>query len=134
MPVRVFWDDEDPRLFRWEIHGRWTWDEFFQAQARVDEMMQSVDSLVDILFDMRGAEGLPPNMMSNIKRVMDAGGAHTAAIVIVGADDGTRYMFRTFAGVFRLLVARYRIFFADTLEEARRLIAAERARRTGDDA
>ena len=132
MPVRVFWDDEDPRIFRWEIRGRWTWDEFFQAQARVSEMLESIDFLVDIVFDMRGAEGLPPNMMSNIKRVMDAGGAHTAAIVILGADDITRYMFRTFAGVFRLLVARYTIFFAGSLDEARRFIATDRARRTGD--
>lgn len=66
MSVTAKWLDDSKTVVLREFSNNWTWDDFYQAQNHVVEMLNSVDHKVDQVFDFSQSRALPPNVITHI--------------------------------------------------------------------
>lgn len=53
MPILVEWDDADETIIKIEFSGKWTWEEFFEANQQASAMMAEKPYRMDIIANMR---------------------------------------------------------------------------------
>jgi hypothetical protein len=53
MPIKLYWDNEEKTIARYDFEGRWTWDEYLTIMADLAEMMRSVDHTVNAIGNMK---------------------------------------------------------------------------------
>ncbi len=53
MGVNAIWDNAEKTILRQDFDGKWTWDEYFAASKRTQEMMGSVQHIVDVIANMK---------------------------------------------------------------------------------
>jgi len=124
MGIRVMWDNSERTIIRYEFETRWSWGDLYAASDEGTALLDSVGHRVDFIADLRGTSHLPGDFMQHAGRI--AGGTHPrrGIVVVVGASPVLRGLSNTVGFLFRKATKDLR--FADTLEEARTLIAAER--------
>ena len=67
MPIRVYWDDPEKTIVRYDFEGNWTWDELYKVYYQAIAMETSVPYRVDIILDMRLSGRIPGNVLLHIK-------------------------------------------------------------------
>jgi hypothetical protein len=53
MPIKLYWDNDEKTIARYDFEGRWTWDEYMTVMAELAVMMRSVDHTVDAIGNMK---------------------------------------------------------------------------------
>jgi hypothetical protein len=53
MPIKLYWDNDEKTIARYDFEGRWTWDEYMTVMAELAVMMRSVDHRVDAVCNMK---------------------------------------------------------------------------------
>jgi hypothetical protein len=116
MVVCAAWDHAVWRVIRLTIEGQWTWDEYFAATDSIIKLMETIDSQVDFILEVRSAS-VPADGVRYIERASvyfrhpQAGHA-----VIVGAQGYVRILLTVFSRVYPS--AGQRLLFAPTLIDA----------------
>jgi len=83
MKISVEWDTEEKKAIKITYQRHWTWDDFNAAYVQMLELLDSIDSRVDIIFDIRKS-GFPPNgASSNFKRVAETNHPNAGRIIFV---------------------------------------------------
>lgn len=122
MPFVVVWDNEDHTVIRTETHGYWTWDEYHRALDAALDMMTSVEHTVDII-NVRLPGSVTPsgNPLPHLMRASRIYPAHHRMTINVGSNTIGRSLTKVFLRLFPQFSKR--LMIADSLEEARALIA-----------
>lgn len=124
MPANVIWDDEARTVVRYVMQGQWEWAEFRPIVDEARAMITSQTHPVGIIADLRESGPLPGEAIPTLKYMAEITPDNACAFVVVG---GSRFV-RAIGGIFRRIYPRLGLTpqFADTLEEARALIAEAR--------
>lgn len=125
MSITVFWDETDSHVIRWEFVGHWTWEEYFTAYQRSNEMCFSRSpARVDMIADISRAPALPQNALSNIGRASLKGPDNWGISVVVGANPFINAMIHAGKLAYRTAATKY--FTAKTVHEALVIIHQQR--------
>ncbi len=126
MPVSVIWDNEEQTIIRYVFEGRWTLDELFVVMEQEDQMIASVEHMVDIIVDFQNSGTVPDHLIANFPKIFESSSAshpNVGITVIVGAAGFAEMLANIFSKVFTRMVT------ASTLEQARAIIAKEQVNR-----
>jgi hypothetical protein len=129
MGIELYWDDADRRdTFLVEIEGRWTYDELWDTLRKIKKVTDSSPVTLGAILDLSRGTTVPggtiftPTALHHARELLKFGQGGTGPIVIVGANGFMKSVFRTFSGLDKNGLMQVK--FADTLDEARRMIDA----------
>jgi hypothetical protein len=125
MPIITQWDNDEKTIVRHDFQGRWTWEEFFEAERRANELVATVTHRVDIISNMR--EGAMPHQgaLANARSVIHRLKANLGVIVVVVNPllAATTKVFKKVDKDFDRVVRA-----ANSVQDARQVIEQERAK------
>ena len=129
MGINVVWDDPEETTIRCDIRSSWTWDELQQAREQVYALMDKTGHrrVFAIANFVDGNARIPKEAMSQFKSLVLNSHDHPRAglTVVVGATEFLQAFFKGLQQTARMLGRRVEFRYADSLEEARRLIGKE---------
>src|SRR6185369_4744326 len=129
MPVTNIWDNDEKTIIRMEVSGRWTWDEMYAASTAGYAMLDSVNHVVYPIIDFSGSLGMPNNAITHARNMMGKQHPRTGMSVFVGANTLFVSLWRVFVRLYALMSREQDFTFANSLDEARGLIAQARQRK-----
>ena len=125
MPIITDWDDIEKTIVRHDFQGKWTWEEFFTAERRANELAVTVTHRVDVISNMR--EGTMPRegALANARSVIHRLKSNLGVIVVVVNPllAVTTNVFKKVDKDFDRIVRA-----ANSVQEARQVIEQERAK------
>lgn len=124
MGVKLSWDNKEKTIIRYDFTEPWTWDDFRAALDADDEMIESVDHVVHLLYDMMNIRSAPPNMLAKLPQIVNVINPRLGLIVIAAnyvwiqsiGEIFYKSYGRSIEGLKGLKIAR-------SLDEARQVIA-----------
>lgn len=122
MSVHVAWDSDDHTIIVWSFVGRWTWGEYEDALKAAYAMLDEAGAKVDYIYDVRQMSILPPDVVTRFKTKYLKLHPNTGRFVAVGVDNNLRLVWNTFTDL--PYAHHLRVEYADTLEEAREILAS----------
>ena len=122
--VSVQWDDPEETTVRAVIVGRFTWEEFFDAQQQANRLIETKPYRCDLIADLsRGRSANPAPAIQNARQVLKTSPQNLGMFVIITS---------AFASIVVGAVKRFdpnmadRVEATSRLENARELIARSR--------
>jgi hypothetical protein len=133
MGLDLYWDDEAQTVLLLEVNGPWSWEELRRTLATVQKLTAQADPEVGALIDVR--KGLFLNAgtlfsadgLANARSLLTMGMGEPGPVVVVGTNPLVRSVYEAFAKLDGKM--RNGVRFADTMEDARRVMAAWLAER-----
>ena len=125
MGITVIWDTDEQTAIRYVIEGDWTWQDMIAAIAASNAMLDQANRKIDFLYDMTRAGNIPNGVLSHLRSLVGKQPPNTGRQVLVGAKKSgimamTRRLLSIVEKVYR---ANWQLMFADTLEDARDMLA-----------
>ena len=125
MPIQVHWDDEAKTIIRYEMFGRWTtqefWEAYEQARAMINEVEEKVN-FIQISMDKASIGYMPNGFITHLRSIYRHAHPRAGRTIVVPKARGLigeiwdRMIIKAFPQV------REHFDFADSLEEARELL------------
>jgi hypothetical protein len=109
MPFQVAWDDPAQTCIRYDVTGKWTTQEFWQAFQKAKQMIEAVDHPVNFIVHMQDESSrghLPSGFIMHLANLYRNAHPRAGRTVVVPKTAGTIQHFD----------------FVDTLEEAQQLL------------
>ena len=127
MPITLWWDEDDNTILRADIVGDWTWEDYDAACDEVLRLVNGIGHRVDQIIDFTGCTTVPAGTAStHIYRGRTQRPVSLHVTALVEPPSLLRVVLGTFDSVFgRKLRPSLQV---RDIEEARRLIAIDRAR------
>jgi hypothetical protein len=127
MGIQSQWDADEPDILLFDLRSQWTWDEFHVAAQRLVGMISSVPYPVYVITLSATSFPVSPSVLGEfhkVSRIIPP----TVALIVVVTDN---FLIETVNEVFFRVspLARRVGRLAKTLDSARQLIAAHRAKR-----
>jgi len=85
--IEVEWADAEQRVVRWQFTWPWTWDEFYAAQQHMDDLIDSVDGIIDTVIFPAQNSRMPPSAISNLRRILRQRHPRLGLVVLVGMNN-----------------------------------------------
>jgi hypothetical protein len=119
------WDDADHTVIRWDFYD-WTWDDFHAAAQQVEAMFTAANKpfYIPSILNLKHSGRIPIGAFPHFSVAIDM--METDGWTVIAEASGFA---RTLAKVFMTFnpAAREKVYFAETLEDARRLIKQRRS-------
>jgi hypothetical protein len=133
MGITVLWDNDEQTAIRYVLDGTWTWEDMRAAIATSNAMLEQANRKIDFLYDMTHSDGIPNGILSHLRSLVGREQPNTGRQLIVGAKKSvtTAMARRLLSIVEKVYGANWQIAFADTLDEARALLAKPDAQPEG---
>lgn len=126
MPVSVSWDNESKTVIRYDLEGRWTWDEaltaFDTAALMLAEVQHTVNFIVNPV-DPVSQIYVPPNTLGNLITLYRRSTDNAGISVLLINNATVRTLTRLMSTLNPAVATRF--LFADSLEEARLILNAQ---------
>ncbi len=122
MSIDVKWYDDTQRVVYWAFRGKWTWEEYAEAQLVSNALIHSADHTVHIIGNLEQSPGLPPNAITVYRANLSTTEPNTGMIILVGANGFVRTMINLFLKLSPKSVPGTDFKFAKTDEHARAMI------------
>ena len=119
MPITVEWDDEAHTVIVLDFDGAWTWDEYEASRQEANVLLKQVSHPVAMIVDFHNSEYSPNDVLTHAHHALDTTPINLRHFVLVGANPFLRHVYGVMTRVYRVLVARYTVMFADSREDAR---------------
>jgi len=125
MPIQVHWDDEAKTIIRYEMYGRWTLQEFWEAYEKARQMINEVENRVDFIqvsMDKLSIGHMPNGFITHLRSIYRNAHPRAGRTIVIPKARGLlgevwdRMISKAFPQI------RDHFDFADSLEEARHLI------------
>jgi hypothetical protein len=119
MKIHLRWLDHDHRVILQTFEQGWRWADFIEASRLEQQMMDTVDHLVDIVADGRGVE-LPDHALTIMPQIAKNSATlnhpNGGRYIVVGVNR----MVRTFVEVYMTVFKQHsaKVIFATTFQEA----------------
>lgn len=125
MTIKVEWDSPEKIAIRYEFGEEWTWEEFIAAAQADDELFNSVDHTVHVIFDARQLRSIPSNPTGRMRDFYHLIHPRLGLLVFVGTNIRAEIVLGLFYKIYGQTTAGMTgLKFVHTLDEARALIAA----------
>ena len=129
MTAKFDWDNAEQTVGRYDLTGNWTWDELDEVMDESWAKIAKRDVVIDsiLIFENRS---LPPNAMPHLRKLATERPANTGILVAIGAGIIQRSVVQVFTRAYSSTLRReVPIMFADSLDEARQILAQKRVER-----
>jgi hypothetical protein len=123
MPVNMRWGNDEKTLYIAEYVGEWTWEEFYPALEAANRHFDEVDHVVDVIHDWSHSVRFPMDILTHSRNLIKRMHPRTGVNVHVGTNNLFMSMWRIFNKVYNAFTTQKKFLFADTVEEARVLLA-----------
>ncbi|NDJ53917.1 MAG: hypothetical protein GYB68_12655 [Chloroflexi bacterium] len=117
MPITCEWDNAAHTVIRWTYASLWTIDDLLAADAIMNDLLESVDHPVGVLFTVMEDSELPKGILGRFNQFADTSGLshpNVAMMIIVGLTGLPRRM----ADIFSKLYRHRDIVVVDSVDEA----------------
>ena len=121
MAIRVTWEDENQQVILNIYEGMWTLDDFYAAVQKSQQLFDSVDHKVNVIFDVRQSSTFPKGFMGAIGTLSKKPHPNTGVMVIVGGNAFMRAFYDVFTRVYAIQSARQPTYMSANYEEAHRI-------------
>ena len=124
MGVQVSWDNDDKTVIRYDLAGRWQWEEFYPKYQQAVEMIAPLDHKVDFIVNpadevtRRGYA--PPNILSRLWDLNKRSPANVGTTYVIGSPL-LKALYSVAMKVYPALSKNY--VYVSSLEEARQVTA-----------
>jgi RNA-binding protein YhbY len=135
MSVDLYWDNDEQTIVLCEFSKGWTWEALFGALNKIKTITQNRDVLVGAIVDMSKGLGVPngslfsPETRDKAKQMLQMSADGKGPIAIVGANGVIQLVAKAFALVDKNALKD--VYFVDTVDEARRVLAKRLAVKIG---
>jgi microcystin degradation protein MlrC len=136
MTVSVRWYDNDKTAVVFRFVGKWTWEEYFASRKEMRALQDTVNHLVDHIYDFQDAVGYAPtNVITNFAAATRDHHPNTSGIVVAITNDNAFFntiariflqLYHTFTSRHEIVVVKTRYDVDEALDEQR-----EKQRRDG---
>jgi hypothetical protein len=121
------WDNPEQTILRYDIEGQWSWDELNRASDEIYAHMDgAAENYIGAIIYFIGKVHVPSNALVRVQNNNNRNHEKAGLTVMVGANFLIRGLFSTFASAYRLSGRDIHFEYANTLEDARQLIAQHR--------
>ena len=124
MPIRVYWEDADQTIVRYDFEGRWTWDELYAAYYEAIAMEHSVAQRVDIILDMRTSGIIPANALLHMKNFSEKQPPNVGISIFVTSNAFVTSLYNTAIKFYAKIAFYFRL--VKTLDQAHAMIVDTR--------
>jgi len=121
LPIRVYWEDADQTIVRYDFEGKWTWDELYTAYYEAIAMETSVTQRVDIILDMRKSGAIPTNALLHMKNFSEKQPPNVGLSIFVTTNAFVTALYGTAIKFYAKIAFYFRL--VKTLEQAHAMIA-----------
>jgi hypothetical protein len=130
MPIEIVWDNDERSILRYDVSGKWNWDELFQARDKVFAQMDSASAeRIDAIINFVGGLSVPNDALGQIQKLREDPHAKAGLTVMVGTNMFLRTLLSTATKVYNAATGHtVEFMYAKSLEEARQFIAQDRIR------
>ncbi|MDX1993077.1 MAG: hypothetical protein SF029_11840 [bacterium] len=122
MAISVFWDNEEKTLLRWEVKGEWTPEEFREAGVKTFSLTTMTENEFHLIINVNHTTP-PPFPLPIFQEALRSASPQLCSVVVVKADDFSRSMLQTLKHHKIPFVREGRLHIADSMHEARHIIA-----------
>jgi hypothetical protein len=105
------------------FNGKWTWEEFSDAQRESNQLLATVDHAVYIIGNLQSGPNLPANALSAYRGFLEHSAENMGLIVLVGSSNFVKAMVGIFTRLMPNKVPGADFTFATTVRDAYALIA-----------
>jgi hypothetical protein len=130
MPIEIAWDDAEHSILRYDVTGKWSFEELYRARDEVFAHMDGVPhERVYAIIHFIGGVSVPSGALNAAQQVRDEPHTKAGVTVVVGANLFLRTALATFTKVYHAATGHaIEFLYAKSLDEARAMIAQERMR------
>jgi len=124
--VKVVWDENEKHIMRYIFAGDWNWGDVHSAIATSNAWLDAEERKIPFIIDLRkSSDKSADKSLGNVRRLINNTHPNTGLVVITGYGQSTVIQLTKsiLAMVDRIGGPKRPFYFADTLEEARELIA-----------
>ncbi|MEO8606615.1 MAG: hypothetical protein ABI690_01935 [Chloroflexota bacterium] len=131
MPIQIVWENPEHSVARFEIVGKWTWEEFYLAYGSFWDEIAESDQQVDAIVDVTRTSGIPSGAFNQVRQYANKRPKHPGIIVLAGANGFLTAFMETTQKLFRSMsLGALPVQFAKTLAEAQAIIAEKQTERS----
>jgi hypothetical protein len=123
MPIPVTWYKDTVNVIVFEFPVEWTWDEFWEAKAISDQMMDEVDRNYALILHAPANVRVPDNAISQGRSMINRRHPRADLFVIVSSNAFVRSLIKILGQFY--LTRRKFLQSAPTLEAAEAILRAE---------
>lgn len=126
MPIKTFWDNDEKTVIRYEMYDHWTLDEFWEAYEKARAMINEVESdvhFIQIAMDAKSVGYIPNGFLTHLRSIYRNAHPRAGRTIIVPKMRGVMAQLWERVIVKTMPHIRERFDFADTLDEARAMMA-----------
>ena len=121
MAVKVYWENDEKTIIRYDFEGHWTWDDLYPEYDRAIKMEKSVDHCVDVILDMRESQSIPLSAITHVRSIAGKQPDNVGLSVLVTTNRAILTLYNVGMKIDKN-IAKY-FAAASTIEEAYALIA-----------
>ncbi len=123
MPVSMDWDNTEKTVIRVTFDGQWDTDDLYRMVNKGVSMIDSVDHIVDSIFDFTRSTSSPTSTLATLGRMESTHSEKERLTIIVNASS----YIKALCNIARKLAPRTfaNLVFVDSINEAYNAIARE---------
>ncbi|MBC7871051.1 MAG: hypothetical protein H7Y09_09460 [Chitinophagaceae bacterium] len=124
MSIKLYWVDEKQTILRYDVRGRWTWWDFYEAFGRAYRMSATVQHRVDMMVNLADSGPFPGGALNHAQTLSNRLSENMGLTIVVTGNRLAKALYQSGCGLYPNVPAFLRL--ANSVEEARALIEAER--------
>ena len=124
MPIDVTWKNEAKNTINLVLSGRWSLQEFYEANQKANEMVEQVFHPVHITLDVHQSKTMPDGFMNAISNISRKAPVNMGILVMVGINPFARAFIRWYRLVYPRKPGERIIQYAGNEDEAQAIIDA----------
>ena len=123
MAISIEWGNDEHTIIYWVFNGKWTWEEFSDAQRDSNRLLATVAHTVHVIGNLQNGPTLPANALSAYQGFLEHSPENTGITVLVGSSNFVKAIVGVFTRIMPNKVPGADFTFAATLPDAYALIA-----------
>ncbi|RMG79384.1 MAG: hypothetical protein D6712_19755 [Chloroflexi bacterium] len=86
MKITVSWEDQEQRTLIYRFPSMWTWQEFYNAKAEAERLLDTVDHNVTVFLDFSQGATLPAGAVSEAPKIMKKRHPRATPVIFIGVN------------------------------------------------
>ncbi len=127
MAIDLYWDNEEETVMHCVFEKGWTWDEMFSTLDTIKKVTANRDYEIGAVIDVSDGVSVPGGSIFNLDtrskamKMLKMSEDGKGPMVILGANGIIKTIYTAFSTLDKR--AQSDVYFADTIEEAREILA-----------
>jgi hypothetical protein len=129
MGIELYWDNDEQTVMLCEFDKHWTWEEMFQTLDTIKKVTDKRDYEIGAIIDVSRGINIPGGSLfsaetrDKARQMLKMGEDGKGPMVIVGAGSFFKTLMSAFGMITSDKTVLNDVYFTDSLDEARRIMA-----------